>query len=195
MAGTRPKRERKFRPELSTARLLLRSPRRSDRVALVHLMNDRLIAKNTLSVPTPYRLSDADAWISRHQRGSRDPRSLSLLITRKSDGAVLGGISLRHDKSPFLRAELGYWLGREHRRQGYMSEAVEAVCRWGFAKAHLHRIEAAVFPHNPASMSLLRKAGFLKEGRLREAVRKNGTWHDDVLFGLVHPRPRPPSQR
>lgn len=151
-----------------------------------------MIARNTLKIPHPYLRRHAEEWISRHLRGERDPKSLSLLLARKTDGLVIGGVSLKHEDGPFLRAELGYWLGREYRRQGYMSEAVLAVCRWGFARAHLHRIEAVVFPHNRPSMRLLRSVGFIREGRIRDAVRKNGVWHDDVLFGLLRNRPHAP---
>ena len=54
-------------------------------------------------------------------------------------------------------------------------------------KLRLHRIEAACLPENVASMTLLERNGFRREGLARAYLRINGAWRDHVLYGLLEP--------
>jgi ribosomal-protein-alanine N-acetyltransferase len=82
-------------------------------------------------------------------------------------------------------AVLGYDLARRHWRQGLMSEAVAAVLRLGFEQMRLHRVEATVIAGNTASAALLNRAGFRREGVLRERVLKRGVFRDVWMFGMA----------
>jgi ribosomal-protein-alanine N-acetyltransferase len=66
---------------------------------------------------------------------------------------------------------------------------VKAVCRFGFQRLGLHRLEAACLPTNEASTGVLLKAGFKQEGLARAYLRINGNWRDHLLFGLISPAP------
>jgi [ribosomal protein S5]-alanine N-acetyltransferase len=82
-------------------------------------------------------------------------------------------------------AVLGYDLARLHWRQGLMSEAVAAVLRQGFDQMRLHRVEASVMAGNAASAALLTRAGFRREGVMRERVLKRGAFRDVWMFGIT----------
>jgi [ribosomal protein S5]-alanine N-acetyltransferase len=82
-------------------------------------------------------------------------------------------------------AVLGYDLARPYWRRGLMSEAVEAVLRLGFEQMGLHRVEATVMAGNIASAALLGRAGFGREGVLRERVLKRGAFRDMWMFGIT----------
>lgn len=82
-------------------------------------------------------------------------------------------------------AVLGYDLARRYWRQGLMSEAVAAVLRLGFEQMRLHRVEATVIAGNTASAALLNRAGFRREGVLRERVLKRGVFRDIWMFGFT----------
>ena len=110
---------------------------------------------------------------------------MSLHIQRRADHAVVGGIGFHGLDPNGLRAEVGYWLGRDYRGQGYATEALEAMARVGFRELGLHRIEAGVMPGNRASIRVLRRAGFSREGLLREYVQKRGRWVSSVLFARL----------
>jgi ribosomal-protein-alanine N-acetyltransferase len=71
-----------------------------------------------------------------------------------------------------------------------MTRAVRALVDYGFSRLRLHRIEAACLPHNLASMRLLERNGFRKEGLARSYLRINGQWQDHVLYGLLDGDPR-----
>jgi [ribosomal protein S5]-alanine N-acetyltransferase len=73
-----------------------------------------------------------------------------------------------------------------------MSEAVAAVLRFGFEQMALHRVEATVVTGNTASAALLSRAGFQREGVLRERLLKRGTFRDVWMFGLTRPTGPPP---
>jgi len=99
---------------------------------------------------------------------------------------LVGGITLSNVRRGVAQAAtMGYWVGQQHARKGYVSRGVKAVCRFGFDKLRLHRIEAACLPSNIPSRDLLLKVGFSLEGKARAYLKINGAWRDHLLFGLI----------
>jgi [ribosomal protein S5]-alanine N-acetyltransferase len=68
---------------------------------------------------------------------------------------------------------------------GYMSAAVKALIPFAFANLRLHRLEAACIPTNVASIRLLEKCGFVREGHAREYLCINGVWQDHLLYARL----------
>ena len=66
-----------------------------------------------------------------------------------------------------------------------MSEAVEAIIRYGFSELNLNRIEAIVGPENAPSLRLMEKNGFVQEGRLRKHYPAGDGFEDSLVFGLL----------
>ncbi len=66
-----------------------------------------------------------------------------------------------------------------------MTEAVRAVARFAFEDLHLHRLEAATMPTNAASIRVLERNGFRREGVAQKLLKINGAWEDHVLHALV----------
>jgi ribosomal-protein-alanine N-acetyltransferase len=79
----------------------------------------------------------------------------------------------------------GYWIGKPFTGQGYMTEAVRAAVGYGFETLHLHRLEAATMPNNVASIRVLERNGFRREGYARRLLKINGVWEDHVLHALL----------
>ena len=118
---------------------------------------------------------------------SRD-ESFSFLIFDSASNALLGGLTLGGVKRGVAQAAtLGYWMGQAHAGKGRMTRAVRVAARYGFATLRLHRIEAACLPQNIASMTLLERNGFQREGLARAYLRINGAWRDHVLYALLEP--------
>jgi RimJ/RimL family protein N-acetyltransferase len=84
-----------------------------------------------------------------------------------------------------LSAEIGYWLGEEYWNRGIVTEAVLAVTNYAFATLGLVRLYADVFEWNAASMRVLEKAGFQKEGVLRKSAMKDHQLVDQVVYAMV----------
>jgi len=172
------------RPSLWTARLHLRPFYPADAPAVQQLANDPDIADTTLSIPYPYEVSLALQWIWTQRGSFLAGNSVIFAITLADEGTLIGSIGLEIEQR-WNRAELGYWIGKSYRNQGYCTEAALAVVRYGFTELLLHRIHAAYFRRNSASGRVLTKLGMQREGIAREHVKKNGRYEDIVLYGIL----------
>jgi [ribosomal protein S5]-alanine N-acetyltransferase len=179
------RRVRGLRPPFRTRRLELRWPSARLNDQVVRLLNDPVVTRWTLRVPSPYTARDAAEFVRRARANRRSARSLSFQIVRRADGALLGGAGIHGLGSASRTGEIGYLIGRGYRGQGYATEAVGALVRVAFGPLALHRIEARVFPGNSRSERVLLKQGFRREGRLRESVRKDGRLVDEIVYGRL----------
>jgi ribosomal-protein-alanine N-acetyltransferase len=109
----------------------------------------------------------------------------------RSDNALVGGLALANIRRGVAQAgSLGYWIGEAHSRRGYMTAAVRALVPAAFDLLRLHRVEAACIPTNIASVRLLEKTGFRREGYARSYLCINGIWQDHLLYARVQSDPR-----
>jgi ribosomal-protein-alanine N-acetyltransferase len=119
-------------------------------------------------------------------RAREEGRALALFLVRRDDARLLGAITLDNiRRGPSQSAQVGYWIGADHVRQGYMTEALEALVAHAFGTLDLSRIEAACLPENVASRALLNRAGFAYEGVARAYLQINGRWRDHVLYASL----------
>lgn len=169
---------------LNTPRLRLRPFALSDAADVQRLAGDHDVASTTRLVPHPYEDGMAEQWLAAHQAEYDDEKSLTLAITERQEGHLIGSITLvlgLADK----RAELGYWLGKPYWGQGYCPEAAQALMHWGFETLNLNRIFAHHLSRNPASGRVLQKIGMQHEGRLREHNIKWGKFEDVDIYGIL----------
>lgn len=135
------------------------------------------------SFPSPYTPEEARRWI-RLVAGQEPPTEFAIALP-ETDEAV-GGIGFIPQTDVHRRsAEVGYWLGEAHWGRGIMTAAVRALTTHAFARHDLIRLYAMVFSSNPASMRVLEKAGWTREGVLRHHVTKEGHTLDVVLYATV----------
>ena len=130
--------------------------------------------------PYPYTGDDGRAWLARAVDDS--DRSWAIEV----DGVAVGGVSL-HPGTDVHRhsAELGYWLGRRYWGRGLMGAIIAAFAPRAMGVFRLHRLYATVYANNPASMRVLEKAGFEREGVQKSAVVKRGELLDIVVYARV----------
>ena len=109
-----------------------------------------------------------------------------MFVVSHGTGQLLGGITLSNVRRGVAQAaSVGYWVGARFAGQGVMSDALDALIPFAFEHLRLHRLEAACLPHNAASIRVLEKSGFLREGVARRYLKINGSWQDHVLFALT----------
>lgn len=106
-------------------------------------------------------------------------------IVRADDDRVIGTTTIFQIDHDHRRAEIGFALGRAHWGQGYATAAVIALIRFAFETLDLHRLEADPDPQNSASIAVLKKQGFRREGLLRERYFLNGEPQDAEYYGLL----------
>ncbi len=124
--------------------------------------------------------------LRRYAEDQRTDQAYAFFLFRGGDDVLVGGLTLANLRRGVAQAgSLGYWIGVPHARQGYMTAAVRALIPHAFATLRLHRLEAACIPTNAASISLLEKTGFAREGYAREYLCINGLWQDHLLYARL----------
>jgi ribosomal-protein-alanine N-acetyltransferase len=162
--------------------LRVRSWRRDDLDALMRHANNPKIAANLRDqFPHPYTRRDAIDYLN-YVRTVEVETSFAV----EYDGGAIGGIGFKLGLDVArLTAEMGYWLSEDYWGRGLTTLAVSATVDWAFENYKLTRIYAMAFAHNVASMRVLEKAGFEREGILRRSAIKNGVVLDQVLYAKV----------
>ena len=82
-------------------------------------------------------------------------------------------------------ANLAYWIIPDERGNGYATEAADLCLKHAFDDRRLHRVVARVFENNDASIRVLEKLGFEREGFLREHSYVNGAHRNMHLYGIL----------
>ncbi len=175
---------------LKSPRLLLRPIEAGDANAYLDIFTD----PETLtfwSSGTVQSLDDAADMVAQDIAWVERGEALCWGIARPEDNILIGKISLYFFDRQNRRAETGYILNRKYWGRGLMSEALSTVLDYAFDELELHRIEADVDPDHAASLALLRKFGFIDEGRFRDRWFVHGTWHDSIMLGLLSKDYRP----
>jgi ribosomal-protein-alanine N-acetyltransferase len=124
--------------------------------------------------------------LKRYDEDQRSDQAYAFLIYRIDRNALVGGVTLANLRRGVAQAgSIGYWVGARYARQGFMTAAMRALIPFAFDSLRLHRLEAACIPTNTASVSLLEKTGFTREGYAREYLCINGIWADHLLYGRL----------
>ena len=163
------------------ARVGLRPPRPTDRAAwcaLVRASRSFFAGRvSTTGTPEAFR-----AYVERSRRAN----SACRLIHRRADGVLLGAINLTEIvRGIFQSGYLGYYLGASHAGQGYMTEALQLMLRTAFRELRLHRVEANIQPGNRASIALVARAGFRREGLSPRYLKIARRWRDHERWALL----------
>ena len=163
----------------------IRSWRTADVSALVKQANNANVARQLRDrFPHPYTAADARRFIE----GVVPVRPVMTFAIFRAGEAVGGiGFSPLNDVERYS-AEFGYWLGEPFWGRGIMTAAVQTTADYLLAHTDFVRLESPVFEWNPASMRVLEKCGFVREGVLRKSISKDGQLIDSVLYARVAER-------
>ena len=132
------------------------------------------------------------ARVLRYEQEYASGQAVPLILVGREDGMLLGGLTVGYIRRGAAQCcMIGYWMGERHAGKGHMFAALKLVIPYIFSSLQLHRIEAACIPDNTRSIRLLEKAGFQREGYLREYLKINGEWRDHVIYSLLQADPRP----
>ena len=175
-------------PELRGERVLLREMGTGDVPALFALMSDHAVMRywSRPAMTEPREAAELLAGIMADNAAGR----LLEWGVALPEGGLVGTLTLHHLSPTHRRAEIGFALAREQWGRGLMREAAELVVAHAFATAsaggmELERLEADTDPRNAASIALLERLGFQREGLLRRRWCVSGEWSDSAFFGLL----------
>lgn len=162
-------------------RVLLRPPTAADERALLEL-NRASVALHSPWIAPPVTVEQFQSYLERAAR----PDTAALLVCRAADNAVMGAINLSQIFYGALQsAYMGYYIGAPFARHGYMREALAQSLDYAFGALRLHRVEANIQPNNAASLELVRRLGFVREGFSRRYLFIDGAWRDHERFAML----------
>lgn len=170
--------------DLKTPRLNLRHLEPGDAYGYLDIFSDpqSMVFWSDEHITT---LAEAEEMLAEDFKWVESGEALCWGIALPETNQLIGKISLYFFSKQNRRAETGYILNREHWGRGLMSEALAAVLGYAFNELNMHRIEADVDPDHAASLALLEKFGFAREGTLRDRWFVHGEWHDSIMLGLL----------
>jgi ribosomal-protein-alanine N-acetyltransferase len=114
--------------------------------------------------------------------------SASLLVCLRDSGAIAGMINIKEIiRGRYQGATISYAAFAPSAGRGYMTEGVELALRHAFEELRLHRLEANIQPANQASLRLVERAGFRKEGYSPDYLFIDGAWRDHERWAITAP--------
>jgi RimJ/RimL family protein N-acetyltransferase len=170
---------------LSDGVVLLRPWRESDVPQMVDACRDPEIPLWT-AVPDPYTEADARAWVRGDLMAGEPPGDrVSFAVAEPEDDArLLAAMSIQR----IFRGrtgEIGYWTAPWARGRGVMTRAVRLLATWAFREFGLRRIELVIAVENEGSNRVAERAGFTREGLLRQYRENKGIWRDHYMWSLL----------
>jgi ribosomal-protein-alanine N-acetyltransferase len=169
-------------PVIQTDRLILREVGYLDAAALLDIRSNPVVMRDR---ELNTSIDDATKFIDRVKDGLSNAKGISWAITLKDDPKLIGTIGFWRIDDTHMRGEIGYDLQPVHQGKGLMTEAMVAILDYGFQKMNLHSVEANVSPDNEASIRLLERHKFIREGYFRENYYSNGKFQDSAIYSLL----------
>jgi RimJ/RimL family protein N-acetyltransferase len=169
--------------KLEAGETLLRPWRLADAGPLTRLADDRRIwAGLRDAFPHPYRITDARRFIRIARQ--HKPHTYFAIV---EGGRLAGSIGYRvHADVERVGAEVGYWVAPEFWGRGIATTALRLLTEHAFERnPDLRRLYAVPFSSNPASARVLEKAGYTREGTLRQSAIKDGRILDQWMYSIV----------
>ena len=108
-----------------------------------------------------------------------------LVIADIMTGDYLGQCDLMNVTDYSRKAELAIVLGPEHQGKGYGGEAIELLLELAFCHLNLNRVHLRVSSQNARALACYERAGFAREGVLRQDSFSGGEYRDTVIMGIL----------
>ncbi len=157
----------------------LRAWREGDAPALAeHADNPKVWRHMSDRFPHPYTLAIAEDWVRQgHIDFGGDNWAIAL------ENQAVGGCGIHQEEGQFrCNAEIGYWLAERYWGRGVVTRVARALTERAFGDSETMRVFAPIHADNAASMRVVEKCGFIREGVLRQSAIKSGRVIDRVLY-------------
>ena len=167
---------------LNTARCRLRIPNEAD---IPHVFSATRYAcfNDGMLWDPPLSEDELHPPLQRSLEDWNTGRSFAFTIERKDNSAFVGRIGIRPTPCPTVW-NIGYWVHPTQQRQGLMTEAAQAVIKFGFEQLHANAIEACYATWNIPSRRLLERLGMVEVEYLEQGFQKNGKWIPEFRMWL-----------
>lgn len=170
-------------PILHTPRLDLIEIKQQHLKDIFKLLGDKRVTQ-FYNVVTLMEKQEAQKYIDWFRIRFEEGLGVRWGIALKEQNSIIGTIGFNN----FIkghRSNIGYDLHYSKWNKGYLTEALVEIVKFGFSTLDVNRIEAEVMQGNAASERVLEKAGFKKEGILRQWMLWNGKHYDMTMYSLL----------
>jgi RimJ/RimL family protein N-acetyltransferase len=167
-------------------RIRLRAAEHEDVKKFYEWVNDPEITRG-LSLNLPMSMRDEENWFEGLAKRDPHEKPLAIEVHKGRNWKLIGNCGVFGIEWTNRSAELGIIIGEKSEwDKGYGAEAMTLLLRHGFETLNLHRIFLRVYASNVRAVRSYEKAGFVLEGRLREAVYKVGKYDDVLIMSVLH---------
>jgi RimJ/RimL family protein N-acetyltransferase len=169
---------------LESDRLILRRFTGADLPTLLAYRNDPEIAR--YQSWESFSEDEAQAFLQEQQalEPGTPGKWFQFAMELKSSEVLIGDCALHVDKQG-QQGEIGFTLARQHQGSGFATEAVSRVCDYAFTNLNLHRLVAITDCRNQASVAVLERLGFRREGHFIQNIFFKGEWGDEYLYAIL----------
>lgn len=179
-------------PHLFSERLRLRAAERSDIPLFLKWINDPQVTENLVHT-MPFSSAEEEAWYERMIKLPVEEHVLVMEIKQtdvedpgKVTWTAIGNIQLMDFDWRIRKAEVGIMIGeKEQWDKGYGTEALQVILEHGFNTMNLNRIWLQVYDKNIRGFTAYKKAGFIEEGRMRQAHYQHGQYYDIIIMSVI----------
>ncbi|HTX80247.1 MAG TPA: GNAT family protein [Longilinea sp.] len=166
--------------------LRLRAIEKQDLPHFVAWLNDREVSQNLLSNESPLSVAQEEKWYEKVLEQPLEAQPLAIEAHVGNEWFLLGDISLFDFNWRERSAEIGIFIGdKRFWNHGYGSEAMQVMTRHALFDLGLNRVYLHVFETNPRGIRAYEKAGFVLDGKLRQAHWQDGKFIDVLVMSIV----------
>lgn len=167
-------------------RIRLRATERDDVKKFHTWVNDPEVT-SYLSLYLPMSMTDEENWFNAMTQRSQNEKPLVIELRSENDWKMIGNCAVFDIDTVTRSAELGIMLGeKDEWNKGYGTEAITVLARHCFETLNMNRVYLRVYAENLRAKRTYEKAGFIEEGRLREAVYKHGRYDDVFMMSILY---------
>lgn len=168
-------------------RVRLRHVEREDLPLFVIWLNDPEV-RHGLALRYPLSMAEEENWFETMLKSPIEERPLVIEVKQGEEWQMIGNSGFHNLDWRSSNAELGIFIGdKSFWDQGYGTEVMGMLLKHGFSTMNLYRISLRVFEDNPRAIRSYEKAGFVHEGRLRQAEYHDGRYHDVLFMSVLRP--------
>lgn len=167
---------KRLQPEkIETERLILEELSTTHTKSIYDLIISSGDLHKSTHIPEGYTLDEATEWVK-----EKSQQPYFFVIIDKVSGQPVGLISAIDFDLPSRNAEIGFWLGKEFRGNGFANEALRSFIDTMFDLTDIQKIFARVFSDNKASIKTLEGCDFKQEGEFVDHE-----WHSDYMRNVL----------
>ncbi len=133
-----------------------------------------------------YSIEESESWVTSRKKAWDCGDEYSFVIESANKSELLGGVAINQINKIHKIGNIGYWVRKKALNNGYASEAVSLIMRFGFKTLKLNRLEIVTLPNNTASNKVANRVGAKYEGILHSRLIVHGKPLDACIYSLVN---------